>query len=101
MTTFIRVLEAAVDEKGADLKTSIEALRQDAGAGNRPHPAVFECQPTQFSQVPGSPFAYWVSEAVRCLYRQFAPLESRERRLSIGASTKNDFRYVRASVPSQ
>ena len=96
MTTFIRVLEAAVDEKGAQLKASIEGLRQDAVSGNRPHPAVFECQPAQFSQVPGSPFAYWVSEAVRKRFVELDRFEAEGRTVKQGLATADDFRFVRA-----
>ena len=95
MTTFIRVLEAAVDEKGPQLKASIEALRQDKGASNRPHPAVFECQPALFSDVPGSPFAYWVSDSVRSLFISLSVISARDVCVRLGASTKNDFRFLR------
>ena len=96
MTTFIRVLEAAVDDKASHLKTSIEALRQDRGASNRPHPAVFTCQPGQFSDVPGSPFAYWVSEAVRKRFVQLDRFEADGRTVKQGLATADDFRFVRA-----
>lgn len=95
MTTFIRVLEAAVDDKASHLKTSIEALRQNEGACNRPPPTVFECQPTQFSDVPGSPFAYWVSEAVRSIFTRLEPFESAGRSARRGPSTCDDTRYLR------
>ncbi len=96
MTTFIRVLEAAVDEKRSQLKVAIEALRQDRGASNRPHPAVFECQPALFSDVPGSPFAYWVSETVRKRFVQLDRFEAEGRTVKQGLATADDFRFVRA-----
>ena len=86
-TTFIRVIEAR--EKAAALH---EAIRDPENAQEAPS---FEVDPASFRQVPGSPFAYWVSARVRCLFSNHPSLESRGRRLSIGASTKNDFRYVR------
>ena len=87
MTTFIRVIEA--QEKATALQ---EAIRD---AENALDISRFETDPASFCQVPGSPFAYWVSTEVRRLFANHPGLESRGRRLSIGASTKNDFRYVR------
>ena len=63
MTTFIRLLDAGPDEKGAALAEAAAGWR----AGTEP-PGVFQVDPESFEQVPGSPFAYWVSERVRRLF---------------------------------
>ena len=86
-TTFIRVIEA--QEKATALQ---KAIREPENARDASR---FEADPASFRQVPGSPFAYWVSTEVRRLFANHPALESRGRGLSIGASTKNDFRYVR------
>ena len=88
-TRFIRVIEAA--DKGAALH---EAISDPQNAQEAPS---FEAEPASFRHVPGSPFAYWVSTRVRGVFSNYAALESSGRTLSIGASTKNDFRYVRLS----
>ena len=86
-TTFIRVIEAR--EKAMALQKAIRDP-EDAPDAQR-----FETDPASFREVPGSPFAYWVGNEVRRLFANHPALESRGKRLSIGASTKNDFRYVR------
>jgi hypothetical protein len=96
MTTFIRLLEAAVNEKAAGLKSAVDALRQDATSASNPHRVVFESEPAQLSDVPGSPFAYWVSEAVRELFLTLDPFESESRTVKQGLATADDFRFVRA-----
>lgn len=96
MTMFIRLLEAAVDEKAAGLKSAVEALRQDATSPRNPHRVVFESEPAQFSDVPGSPFAYWVSEGVRGLFVELDRFEADGRTVKQGLATADDFRFVRA-----
>lgn len=56
---------------------------------------VFEADPASFRQIPGAPFAYWVSEAVRAVFKRIAPLQCRGRTAAIGASTKDDGRFLR------
>ena len=62
MTIFLRLL---ADKNKADaLISSVAALR----AGHTVDARTFEVAPHSFKSVPGAPFAYWVSEAVRMLY---------------------------------
>jgi hypothetical protein len=96
MSTFIRLLESSVDEKAAALKIAVEALCQDAAPAENPC-RVFECSPEQFSQISGSPFAYWTSDAVRALFSALPTFGSNERPVRLGASTKNDFRFLRVT----
>ena len=50
----------------------------------------------QLRSIPGSPLTYWTSEAVRSLFRQSEPFEDGQtRNVRLGASTKNDARFVR------
>jgi hypothetical protein len=86
-TVFLRVL--AAEDKAAAL---LGALREPDQARGRQR---FEVDPASFVMVPSSPFAYWVSERLRRLFKELPPFEAEGRGLSIGASTKNDFRYVR------
>ncbi len=89
MTTFLRLLAEA--DKARALQTSCTALRQGEN-----DPRNFEVAPETFDAVPGKPFAYWVSEAVRGLFRQLAPFEGAERTAKQGLATADDFRFVRA-----
>jgi hypothetical protein len=43
--------------------------------------------------VPGSPFAYWVSERVRRLFTELLPFEVEGRWVRSRAHGSNDFRY--------
>jgi hypothetical protein len=96
MTVFIRLLEASVDEKAGELRAALDALRREEAPANNPHRVVFERSPTQFSDVPGSPFAYWVSEAVRSIFGRLDPFQSEGRSAAVGLQTSDDFRFVRA-----
>ena len=103
MTTFLRLL--AENDKAAAL---LEACaRQRAGgegqlaAGSTQYavggdPRVFEVAPEAFDAVPGKPFAYWVSEAVRETFRWLPAFEGEGRTVKQGLATADDFRFVRA-----
>ncbi|MEI2323567.1 hypothetical protein [Pseudomonas aeruginosa] len=83
MTTFLRLLEDK-DKQSA----LVSAVR--TGGDN-----VFEVDPSSFFQVPGAPFAYWVSEAVRQTFRRFPAFDGAERAVKQGLATADDFRFVR------
>lgn len=83
MTTFLRLLEN---------KDKQRALARAIRAGGD---SVFEVDPSSFSQVPGAPFAYWVSEAVRQTFRRFPAFDGGERTVKQGLATADDFRFVR------
>ena len=63
MTVFLRLL--AEQDKGAGLSNACARLRQGEADPRR-----FEVAPEAFDAVPGKPFAYWVSEAVRTAFQQ-------------------------------
>jgi len=46
--------------------------------------------------VPGSPFAYWVSERIRRLFTELPAFEGDGRAVRVGLQTSDDFRFVRA-----
>jgi hypothetical protein len=83
MTTFLRLL--ADKDKQSALASAIRT-----SGDNR-----FEVDPASFSQVPGAPFAYWVSEAVRQIFKRFPIFESADRLTRVGLQTSDDFRFVR------
>jgi hypothetical protein len=90
MTVFIRILKDAVDAKDLALKDAIAALRE----GRRS--ATIELDPAVFSAVPGSPFAYWISDEIRALFLKFEHFESNDRSVRQGLATADDFRFLRA-----
>ncbi|TSE37482.1 hypothetical protein Tfont_01009 [Tepidimonas fonticaldi] len=89
MTTFLRLL--AENDKREGLATACTCLR-----AGQPDPRAFEVEPEAFDAVPGKPFAYWVSEAVRQTFRRLPPFESEGRTVKQGLATADDFRFVRA-----
>jgi hypothetical protein len=90
MTTFIRVIESEADHKGSELRKAAERWRSEGRAIE-----AFDVNPESFRQVPGSPFAYWVSERVRELFTQLPPFEGDGRTVKQGLATADDFRFVR------
>jgi hypothetical protein len=85
MTAFFRLVSAAAADKAAELH---RAVRSDKGELR------FDWGPSDFSKVPGSPFCYWVSDEIRQLFNE-SRFEANGRFASVGASTKDNFRYTR------
>src|SRR4051794_9406004 len=87
-TVFFRLL--AHNDKHAALAQTIDRLRD-----GEPSPDVHVVNPESFRQVPGSPFAYWVSEKVRRLFSELQEFESEGRRLRLGDHPSDDFAFLR------
>ncbi|HXH14397.1 MAG TPA: hypothetical protein VNP04_32115 [Alphaproteobacteria bacterium] len=87
---FLRLLRHA--DKATAMAEAIAALRE----GHTLQSAVYTVDPTSFRQVPGSPFAYWVSERIRRLFAELPPFEGDGRTVRQGLATADDFRFVRA-----
>ncbi|WP_200335982.1 hypothetical protein [Thiocystis violacea] len=88
MTQFLRLL-AEGDKAQALLET---CTRLRAGEADPRH---FEVAPSAFDAVPGKPFAYWVSEAVRETFRRLPSFEDDARTAVNGLTTGDDFRFFR------
>jgi len=88
-TVFLRLL--AHDDKPAALAQAVERLRDGQDS-----PDVHVIDPESFRQVPGSPFAYWVSEKVRRLFKELTALESDQRVARRTNGTTEDNRWIRA-----
>lgn len=71
------------------LGDAVSAVRE----GREANTAVHAVDPASFRQVPGSPFAYWVSERVRRLFTELLPFEVEGRWVRSRAHGSNDFRY--------
>lgn len=89
MTLFLRLLTE--DDKAAALQAACARLRRGES-----DPRHFEVAPESFDAVPGKPFAYWVSDAVRQTFQRLPPFESEGRTVKQGLATADDFRFVRA-----
>jgi hypothetical protein len=86
---FLRLLP--YEDKTVALAEAVVAVRE----GRTLNPVVHTVNPASFRQVPGSPFAYWVSERVRRLFTEFSPVQSNQRKVCFGLSTKSDLRFLR------
>lgn len=90
MTQFLRLL--AEDDKAQALLETCTRLR-----AGEPEPRHFEVAPSAFDAVPGKPFAYWVSEAVRETFRKCPAFQACGRTAASGGKTLDDFRFIRAT----
>jgi hypothetical protein len=88
-TSFFRLLQA--ESKAKALRTALDKLLSAGHSAN-----VFLVNPVSFKKVPGSPFAYWVSERIRRLFTDLTSFEADDRTVRIGMKTGDDFRFLRA-----
>ena len=86
---FLRLL--SYDDKSAALEDSIKA----AGEGRTLDTFVYVVNPTSFSQIPGSTFAYWVSGRIRHIFTRLPNFMSKGWKARQGLTTGDDFRFVR------
>jgi hypothetical protein len=93
MTCFIRILQAPVDAKQAELLNALTGLKQSVPQQQ----TIFDRAPDTFAAVPGSPFAYWVSDKVLRTFKRFPPFESNGCVAKGGMKTQADERFLRAS----
>lgn len=89
MSRFIRLLTDY--DKASALEATCKAYR--AGEDND---RLFWVDPKTFNSIPGKPFAYWITESVRRALQSFPSFEQSDCVAEHGASTKDDFRFLRA-----
>jgi len=87
-TIFLRML--AYGDKGSALIEGIDKLKNGDLSS-----AVYGVDAESFQQIPGSPFAYWVSSQALQSFRELDSFESRERQVRCGMGTLDDFRFLR------
>jgi hypothetical protein len=87
-TIFFRLLDGV--NRPSRLSGAIEELREGGETAD-----TYSAEPNSLRQVPGSPFAYWVSEHIRNKFSSAEVLQAKGRSAQTGASTKNDFRFLR------
>ena len=88
-TIFLRLLSP--EDKASLMADAIIALRE-----GQPSPLVYAADSASFRQIPGSPFAYWVSSRIRHIFTEFPRFEGQERIARQGLATADDYRFVRA-----
>ena len=77
-------------EKSTVLLEAIESI-----AAGVSHPRSFVTSSEVLLQVPGAPFAYWVSQGIRNLFARFHPFETAAHRACITNPAGDDARYFR------
>lgn len=87
-TVFINALRE--EDKGAAVLAQASAVHTSDG-----HESVRIVDPEVFSEIPGSPFSYRVSEAVRSRFVRFGAFAAEGRQVRQGLATADDFRFVR------
>lgn len=88
MATFINLIGES--DKESKLLETLSELSNGSIGGK-----VYSATSEDLNSVPGSPYAYWVSPSVRRSFIKFPVLQQDERWASFGASTKDDFRFLR------
>ncbi|WFU25114.1 hypothetical protein QA649_02370 [Bradyrhizobium sp. CB1717] len=84
MTLFIRAV--AVEDKAAAIRQAISGESADR----------FTPSLSQFRELPGTPFAYWIGKGVRDTFERFPAVEGNGRAVRQGLATSDDFRFLRA-----
>ena len=87
-TIFLRLL--ANQYKETDLKQACISVR--TGVINK---HIYQVDIKEFSNIPGKPFAYWVSDNVRSSFTKFPGLHRDTIELRVGVQTSDDFRFLR------
>lgn len=90
MSCFIRLLSDY--DKSSALAIACKAYR-----ANESNSRLFLVESSSFDSIPGKPFAYWMTESVRRALHTFPTFEQSDCAAEHGASTKDDFRFLRAS----
>jgi hypothetical protein len=78
-----------------DKATALSCAIADMRGGKGENPALHIVDPAIFGRVSSSPFAYWVSDALRSRYVDLPPFEGDGRTVTQGLATADDFRFVR------
>jgi hypothetical protein len=95
VTVFLRVLKPSVEQKPLALRAAIRSVCASAPLSD--DVPMFDLSPAAFRTIPGSPFAYWVSDAIASTFSRFGLFESNSRTAKHGAATLDDNRFLRLS----
>lgn len=89
MTIFLRLLGER--DKAAGLQGTCISVR--TGSADK---RIFNVAAESFGAIPGTPFAYWVSNEIRNVFSALSVFESQGRRARVGLQSSDDFRFLRA-----
>ncbi|RWD70279.1 hypothetical protein [Mesorhizobium sp.] len=95
MTTFFRLLESSVDLKGTHLRDAVASLRDLNQAPPSQGSPILERDPTTFLALPGTPFAYWLNDSIREVFKSLGKFGEDGRKAVVGLKTSDDSRFVR------
>jgi hypothetical protein len=87
-TTFVRLLKDR--DKEAALRECVRANR-----ASDTDPRRFSVVASEFSEIPGTPIAYWMGDSVRKLFQSLPSVQQEVDGVFKGTSTSDDFRFVR------
>jgi hypothetical protein len=87
MTVFLHSQDES--DKAMHLKARVSAISEGRD--------VIHAEPSDFFEVPGSPFAYWCPQKVRHLFTTIPRFLSQGRLVASGGKTQNDPRFLRAN----
>jgi hypothetical protein len=88
IATFIRLLRDRHREKALSSVAAAVAAGQD-------DPRVYRVRLREFDAIPSKPFAYWMTDSIRRLFRELPALEANGAEARQGLSTGDDFRFIR------
>jgi hypothetical protein len=83
---------ALVDE---DKATVLMQAIEEVNEGENHNSTTYIANASSFNKLPGSTFAYWVSEHTRDIFTEFSQLEGESRTVKQGLATADDFRFLR------
>lgn len=87
---FFRLLETPIAQKGDHLQAQVAAWNAATPAAE-----TYPAAPTDFSAIPGTPFAYWAHPSILDLFSSCSRLESEELHAISGTSTGDDYQFIR------
>ena len=88
MTDFFRLFTES--DKPNRLLTACKRIRE-----GKIDESYADLPPSAFDPIPGKPFAYWVSDAIRQSFASYETFENGERTVRAGLQTGDDYRFVR------
>lgn len=93
MTMFFRLLSHSPQQKDCELRKLVHAIFEAAASDSSD--SVYDRDPREFVDVPGSAFTYWISARVLRTFRRITPFFSNGRTVKQGLATADDFRFIR------
>ena len=94
MTVFFRLLN--IDDKEKSLKEAIENI-----GNSEVNKETYFVNPSEFQDISGAPFAYWVSTNLRKSFISCEKVENDNCTARQGLATSDDFRFIRTTWESQ